>query len=61
MHTLRGGERTFKLPQRVGMVYDMFRKQVVARDVDHFTVDLPKVSTSVFFTGPAARLSGFNL
>jgi hypothetical protein len=61
VHTLRGGERTFKLPQRVGMVYDMFRKQVVARDVDHFTVDLPKVSTSVFFTGPAARLSGFNL
>ena len=55
VHTLRGGRRTFRLPRRVDVVYDPFKKTAVAYDSDVFEVVLSKVSTSVFYTGSADK------
>ena len=55
VHTVRGGRRTFRLPRRAELVYDLFAKHVVARDTDAFDVDLPPASTHVYYTGPAAK------
>jgi hypothetical protein len=51
VHTVSGGLRTFSLPSRVDVVYDLFGKTIAGRNTDHFTVILPQASTSLFFTG----------
>jgi hypothetical protein len=56
VHTAGGGERTFRLPKQVEVVYDLFAERVVARDTDHFEVILPKASTALFYTGDAGLL-----
>ncbi|MCE9613602.1 MAG: hypothetical protein K8T26_04955 [Lentisphaerae bacterium] len=56
VHTVSGGTRTFALPGKVGVVYDLFTRKVVARNTRRFTVRLPKVSTSMWYVGPAAKV-----
>ena len=57
VHTVAGGERTFRLPRHVEAVYDLFARQVVARDVDSFQVTLAPVSTVLYYTGDMGLLS----
>jgi hypothetical protein len=56
VHTVRGGTHTFRLPQKVGVVYDVFSGKIVARNTDSFTVRLAEMSTSMWYTGPAEKL-----
>ncbi len=55
VHTVGGGARTFQLPRKAGVVMDLFTRKVVARNTRRFTVKLPKVSTTMWYTGPAAK------
>lgn len=56
VHTLTGGRRLLRLPQRVETVYDLFEERPVAEGASQFEVDLPPRSTSLFYTGEAALL-----
>ncbi len=56
VHSVAGGPRTFRLPQTAEVVYDLFARQIVARDTAAFQVDLPPASTALYFTGPARLL-----
>ena len=40
------------------MVYDLFECQVVAENTEEFVVELPKRSTTLWYTGPRALLKG---
>ena len=55
-HTVAGGARTFRLPHKVEVVYDLFHKKVLARDADVFADTLAPASTALYFTGKAAQL-----
>lgn len=55
-HTVAGGKRTFKLPGKVEVVYDLFNRCVVGRNLRQFKVVLPPASTALFYTGPAEML-----
>ena len=57
VHTVCGGKRTFRLPIRVEVVYDLFEKKIIAENTDCFEVMLPPVSTAFYYTGKAQRLS----
>ena len=57
VHTVGGGERTFRLPVKVDVVYDLFERKMVARDVDEFPVILPPASTVLYYTGEAGLLT----
>jgi hypothetical protein len=56
VHTVSGGRRTFRLRRRAEAIFDLFERRSVAREAAEFTVDLPPVSTSLFYTGSAAVL-----
>ncbi len=56
VHTTGGGPRTFKLPKRVEVVYDLFDMREVARDVNEFRVTLKPASSQLWFTGTAQQL-----
>ncbi len=56
VHTVAGGMRVFKLPQPVEAVYDLYNDCLVGANLSEFTVHLPPASTSLFYTGTAARL-----
>lgn len=56
VHTVGGGQRSFGLPQEVEVVYDLFKRQIVAEGVDRFEVDLPARSTTLYYTGDAGLL-----
>jgi len=56
VHTVAGGKRTFSLPEKVEVVWDVFSNREVGRDTDSFEVTLPPASTSLYFTGPAKLL-----
>ena len=58
VHTVGGGPRQFSLPQQVEVVYDLFARQVVAEDAETFVVELPKRSTTLWYTGPRMLLKG---
>ncbi|MCL5995248.1 MAG: hypothetical protein M1546_04245 [Chloroflexi bacterium] len=60
VHSVAGGLRTFKLPRRVELVYDLFDGRVLARDAAEFKVELPPASTALYFTGKAADLAGLS-
>jgi hypothetical protein len=51
VHTVAGGEREFALPERVEVVYDLYARQVVARDSARVAVTLPPRSTALYYTG----------
>jgi hypothetical protein len=57
VHTVGGGERTFKLPGKVEAVYDLFEQTMVARDVEQFSVTLPMASTALYYVGEADLLA----
>ena len=57
IHTVAGGDRTFRLPRHVEEVYDLFGRSVVARDASEFRVTLRPASTTLYYTGGAALLS----
>lgn len=59
VHTVSGGPRTFKLPSRVEVVYDLYHDKVLAQDADAFEVDLPPASSALYFTGTKAMLARF--
>ena len=60
VHSVSGGPRTFKLPRRAEVVYDLFNSSEVARDTAEFQVDLPPASTSLYFTGRASQVPADN-
>jgi hypothetical protein len=53
VHTVAGGQRTFKLPHRVEVVYDLFNDQALAQDANQFEVSLSPASTALYYTGMA--------
>jgi hypothetical protein len=57
VHTVAGGDRTFRLPRQAEEVYDLFERRTVARDTGEFRVMLPPASTALYYTGDAALLS----
>lgn len=60
VHTVSGGKRTFQLPERVEVVYDLFARKYLARDAKSFEVELAPASTNLYYTGSAALLAGMN-
>jgi hypothetical protein len=60
VHTVSGGPRTFKLPGKAEVVFDLYRNLLLARDTTQFCVDLPPASTALFYTGPADKLRSLN-
>jgi len=48
VHTLSGGKRVFRLPERAGSVEDAFRKLTIAKGVSAFEVDLEPRSTGLY-------------
>jgi hypothetical protein len=57
VHTVAGGDRTFRLPRQVEEVYDLFERRSVTRDCSEFRVTLRPASTALYYTGGAALLS----
>jgi hypothetical protein len=56
VHTVSGGARTFHLPRKVEVVYDLFHQSLLARDTTEFQVELSPASTALWFTGKAECL-----
>ncbi len=56
VHTAVGGRRTFRLPAKAEVVYDLYNGGVVAKRADRFDVALAPASTSLWYTGPRAAL-----
>jgi len=59
VHTLAGGARTFSLPEPVEVVYDLFSRQVIARDSECFSVTLAPKSTMLYYAGAAEILEAW--
>jgi len=57
VHTVAGGDRTFRLPRQVEEVYDLFARSTVGRDAREFRVTLRPASTALYYTGDAALIS----
>ena len=57
-HTVSGGERTFNLPQKVEVVYDLLCDRLVTRDAAQFRDTLEPASTVLYYTGSAEKLEG---
>jgi len=55
-HTVGGGVREFQLPGEVEVVYDLFAGQEVASNCAGFEVELPKSSTTLWYTGDRKTL-----
>ena len=53
----KGGERTFALPQKAEVVYELYDGREVARDTDRFQVTLPSRSTALYYTGDRELIS----
>lgn len=58
VHSVAGGKRSFQLPQPVEVVYDLFNKKLIARQVNAFDVELPPCSTVLYFTGNEQLVKG---
>ncbi len=59
IHTVSGGPRTFRLPQTVEEIFDLFENKTLARKAATFAVILPPVSSALYFTGASELLSSF--
>jgi hypothetical protein len=55
-HTVKGGPRTFKLPQPAEVVYDLYNRKQLGQNTAEFCTQLPPASTALFYTGPAEAL-----
>jgi hypothetical protein len=60
VHTAVGGPRTFTLPKKAEVVYDLMEKQLLARNAAAFTVRLAPRSTRLFFAGAEKQLAGLS-
>jgi hypothetical protein len=60
VHTVKGGARVLKLPDRVEAAYDLFEKTIVARDAAELRVDLAPCSTRLFYVGPRKPLAALD-
>jgi hypothetical protein len=58
VHTVGGGERTFRLPRTVQIVQDLYAGKPVARNTDAFTVRMEPATSELYFTGDEAALRG---
>ena len=56
VHSAAGGPRDFHLRSKVEVVYDLYTREVIARDVDRFQVVLPPACTVLYYTGALDRL-----
>jgi hypothetical protein len=56
VHTVSGGSRSFRLPRRVEVVYDLYNDGLIARNASEFSVALQPASTALYYTGAADRL-----
>lgn len=56
VHTVSGGHRTFRLPQRAEVVYDLFNKCNMGQNLSEFEVVLPAASTALYYTGADALI-----
>ena len=61
VHTIAGGDRTFKLPRCAEVVYDLFNRRIVGRDAAQFDVQLPPASTALYYTGKADPLNSLRI
>jgi hypothetical protein len=52
VHTVAGGERTFALPERVEVVYDLYACRVIGQDTTRIDAALAPRSTSLYYAGP---------
>ena len=48
VHSVKGGEKTIRLPRKVSCVTDLLTGEVVARDTDSFTTSLATPDTRLF-------------
>jgi len=60
VHTVKGGKRTFKLLEKVEVVYDLYNRKIVAHNTDSFQVTLSPVSTELYYVGRGSVLSGLD-
>jgi hypothetical protein len=56
VHTISGGERTFRLPSTLEVVFDLYEKRIVDRNTNQFTVTLKPGSTALYYTGSMSLL-----
>jgi hypothetical protein len=56
VHTIAGGNRTFKLSKEVEEVFDLFEGKSIGRNTNKFEVSIPPASTSLYFTGDSKTL-----
>ena len=56
VHSVAGGPRTFNLPNRVEVVYDLFNERLIARNTTQFQANLAPASTALYYTGRADLL-----
>jgi hypothetical protein len=56
IHTVEGGNRVFRLPRPVEVIFDLFENRLIARNTAEFETSLPPASTSLFYTGMESRL-----
>lgn len=57
VHTVSGGERVFKLPHGVEVIYDLFNNKSIGSNTDLFKVTLSPASSELYFTGDRDTLS----
>ena len=48
VHSVKGGEKTIRLPRKVGYVTDLLTDTVIARDADSFTTTFATPDTHLF-------------
>jgi hypothetical protein len=61
VHTVSGGQRSFTLPQAAEIVYELYERQEVARNADHFQATLLPRSTALYYTGELEQLASIAL
>ena len=60
VHTVAGGQREFRLPCKVEVIYDLFNRCELARDSESFQTQLAPASTAMFYTGTNDLLKRLN-
>jgi hypothetical protein len=56
VHTTSGGPRTFSLPRRVEVVFDLYGDRELARDTSEFGVELAPAASALYYFGDEADL-----